>query len=192
MQITIRSVNFTRIWNHFLHSGVTHYCGAPTVQVLSPFHSSILDFMYNNVVIDWYRQWPSRKETASTHICYYSRGVSNSSSHRWAWEEGHKACPCLRIDVRIFCFGISIFHIGYDDGNVLVFTWLQGGEWKFICMSIKGVEYTFLDIRTFHPKLWPTVLGETASWRACKAHGPSRSKLCNSARGARSATGQGR
>ncbi|RDB15670.1 putative acyl-activating enzyme 1, peroxisomal [Hypsizygus marmoreus] len=32
-QITLRNVNFTHIWNHFLHSGVTHYCGAPTVQI---------------------------------------------------------------------------------------------------------------------------------------------------------------
>lgn len=32
-QITLRTVNYTQIWNHFLHSGVTHYCGAPTVQI---------------------------------------------------------------------------------------------------------------------------------------------------------------
>ncbi|KAF8078465.1 AMP-dependent synthetase and ligase [Lyophyllum atratum] len=32
-QITLRTVNFTHIWNHLLHSGVTHYCGAPTVQI---------------------------------------------------------------------------------------------------------------------------------------------------------------
>lgn len=34
-QITLRTVNFTHIWKHFLHSGVTHYCAAPTVQVNS-------------------------------------------------------------------------------------------------------------------------------------------------------------
>lgn len=33
MQITLRSVNYTHIWNHLLHSGVTHYGAAPTVQV---------------------------------------------------------------------------------------------------------------------------------------------------------------
>ncbi|TFK30585.1 AMP-dependent synthetase and ligase [Coprinopsis marcescibilis] len=32
-QITLRTVNFTHIWNHLIHSGVTHYCGAPTVQI---------------------------------------------------------------------------------------------------------------------------------------------------------------
>jgi len=32
-QITLRTVNNTQIWNHFLHSGVTHYCAAPTVQI---------------------------------------------------------------------------------------------------------------------------------------------------------------
>ncbi|KZW02275.1 AMP-dependent synthetase and ligase [Exidia glandulosa HHB12029] len=32
-QVTIRSVNNTHIWNHFLRTGVTHYCGAPTVQI---------------------------------------------------------------------------------------------------------------------------------------------------------------
>ncbi|KAL0950993.1 hypothetical protein HGRIS_007738 [Hohenbuehelia grisea] len=32
-QITLRTVNYTLIWKHFLHSGVTHYCGAPTVQI---------------------------------------------------------------------------------------------------------------------------------------------------------------
>ncbi|KAI0029620.1 acetyl-CoA synthetase-like protein [Vararia minispora EC-137] len=32
-QLIIRTVNFPTIWKHFLHSGVTHYCGAPTVQI---------------------------------------------------------------------------------------------------------------------------------------------------------------
>ncbi|TFK41006.1 hypothetical protein BDQ12DRAFT_678730 [Crucibulum laeve] len=32
-QITLRTVNYTHIWNHLLHSRVTHYCGAPTVQI---------------------------------------------------------------------------------------------------------------------------------------------------------------
>ncbi|KAH7915387.1 hypothetical protein BJ138DRAFT_1141987 [Hygrophoropsis aurantiaca] len=32
-QLTIRSVDYALIWKHFLHSGVTHYCGAPTVQI---------------------------------------------------------------------------------------------------------------------------------------------------------------
>ncbi|KAF8898581.1 hypothetical protein BD779DRAFT_1431789 [Infundibulicybe gibba] len=32
-QITLRTVDFTLIWNHLLRSGVTHYCGAPTVQI---------------------------------------------------------------------------------------------------------------------------------------------------------------
>lgn len=32
-QITMRSVDYPLIWKHFLNSGVTHYCGAPTVQI---------------------------------------------------------------------------------------------------------------------------------------------------------------
>ncbi|KAF8832478.1 hypothetical protein HHX47_DHR1001552 [Lentinula edodes] len=32
-QITMRSVDYPLIWKHFLHSRVTHYCGAPTVQI---------------------------------------------------------------------------------------------------------------------------------------------------------------
>lgn len=32
-QITLRTVNYSQIWNHFLYSNVTHYCGAPTVQI---------------------------------------------------------------------------------------------------------------------------------------------------------------
>ncbi|KAG9314496.1 hypothetical protein JVU11DRAFT_5293 [Chiua virens] len=32
-QITIRQVNYPQIWKHLLNSGVTHYCGAPTVQI---------------------------------------------------------------------------------------------------------------------------------------------------------------
>ncbi|KAF8844063.1 acetyl-CoA synthetase-like protein [Paxillus ammoniavirescens] len=32
-QIIIRQVNYPEIWKHFLASGVTHYCGAPTVQI---------------------------------------------------------------------------------------------------------------------------------------------------------------
>lgn len=34
MQITLRTVSYPHIWNHLINSGVTHYCGAPTVQVL--------------------------------------------------------------------------------------------------------------------------------------------------------------
>ncbi|KAF8973713.1 hypothetical protein BDZ97DRAFT_1900508 [Flammula alnicola] len=32
-QVTLRTVNYTQIWNHLLYSGVTHYCAAPTVQI---------------------------------------------------------------------------------------------------------------------------------------------------------------
>ena len=32
-QITLRSVDYSVVWRHFLGSRVTHYCGAPTVQV---------------------------------------------------------------------------------------------------------------------------------------------------------------
>ncbi|KDQ63757.1 hypothetical protein JAAARDRAFT_148420 [Jaapia argillacea MUCL 33604] len=32
-QITLRAIQFPLIWNHLLNSGVTHYCGAPTVQI---------------------------------------------------------------------------------------------------------------------------------------------------------------
>ncbi|CAG7847718.1 Acetate/butyrate--CoA ligase AAE7, peroxisomal; AltName: Full=AMP-binding protein 7; Short=AtAMPBP7; AltName: Full=Acetyl-CoA synthetase; AltName: Full=Acyl-activating enzyme 7; AltName: Full=Butyryl-CoA synthetase; AltName: Full=Protein ACETATE NON-UTILIZING 1 [Serendipita indica DSM 11827] len=32
-QVTIRTVDYKAIWGHFLYSGVTHYCGAPTVQI---------------------------------------------------------------------------------------------------------------------------------------------------------------
>ncbi|KAG6381313.1 hypothetical protein JVT61DRAFT_5721 [Boletus reticuloceps] len=32
-QITIRQVDYPQIWKHLLNSGVTHYCGAPTVQI---------------------------------------------------------------------------------------------------------------------------------------------------------------
>ncbi|KDQ12888.1 hypothetical protein BOTBODRAFT_34031 [Botryobasidium botryosum FD-172 SS1] len=32
-QVTIRAVRFPDIWKHFIKSGVTHYCGAPTVQI---------------------------------------------------------------------------------------------------------------------------------------------------------------
>ncbi|EJF66260.1 AMP-dependent synthetase and ligase [Dichomitus squalens LYAD-421 SS1] len=32
-QICLRSVSYPHIWNHLINSGVTHYCGAPTVQI---------------------------------------------------------------------------------------------------------------------------------------------------------------
>lgn len=32
-QIILRSVDYPLIWKHLLHSNVTHYCGAPTVQI---------------------------------------------------------------------------------------------------------------------------------------------------------------
>ncbi|KAJ7293387.1 AMP-dependent synthetase and ligase [Mycena rebaudengoi] len=32
-QITLRTVDYPLIWNHLLNSSVTHYCGAPTVQI---------------------------------------------------------------------------------------------------------------------------------------------------------------
>ncbi|KAJ7786109.1 hypothetical protein B0H16DRAFT_1295324 [Mycena metata] len=31
--ITLRTVDYSLIWKHFLNSAVTHYCGAPTVQI---------------------------------------------------------------------------------------------------------------------------------------------------------------
>jgi hypothetical protein len=32
-QTTLRTVDYSLIWKHFLGSRITHYCGAPTVQV---------------------------------------------------------------------------------------------------------------------------------------------------------------
>ncbi|KAI0004170.1 acetyl-CoA synthetase-like protein [Russula compacta] len=32
-QVILRSIDYSLIWKHFLNSGVTHYCGAPTVQI---------------------------------------------------------------------------------------------------------------------------------------------------------------
>ncbi|THH20011.1 hypothetical protein EW146_g1276 [Bondarzewia mesenterica] len=32
-QLTLRTINYPLIWKHLLHSNVTHYCGAPTVQI---------------------------------------------------------------------------------------------------------------------------------------------------------------
>ncbi|KIY45402.1 acetyl-CoA synthetase-like protein [Fistulina hepatica ATCC 64428] len=32
-QVTIRAVSYPVIWRHFYQSGITHYCGAPTVQI---------------------------------------------------------------------------------------------------------------------------------------------------------------
>ncbi|KAF7306746.1 putative acyl-activating enzyme 1, peroxisomal [Mycena indigotica] len=37
-QITMRTVDYPTIWKHFLNSSVTHYCGAPTVQVVYTIH----------------------------------------------------------------------------------------------------------------------------------------------------------
>ncbi|KAI0001859.1 acetyl-CoA synthetase-like protein [Russula vinacea] len=39
-QITMRTVDYSLIWKHFLNSGVTHYCGAPTVQIGIANHPS--------------------------------------------------------------------------------------------------------------------------------------------------------
>lgn len=35
-QITLRNVSYPLIWNHLCNSSVTHYSGAPTVQVSIP------------------------------------------------------------------------------------------------------------------------------------------------------------
>jgi len=32
-QITMRTVDIPCIWKHLLHSGVSHYCAAPTVEI---------------------------------------------------------------------------------------------------------------------------------------------------------------
>ncbi|PIL24412.1 transporter [Ganoderma sinense ZZ0214-1] len=32
-QVCLRSVSYPHIWHHLINSGVTHYCGAPTVQI---------------------------------------------------------------------------------------------------------------------------------------------------------------
>ncbi|KAI0257390.1 acetyl-CoA synthetase-like protein [Lactifluus subvellereus] len=39
-QITLRTVDYSLIWKHFLGSRVTHYCGAPTVQIAITNHTS--------------------------------------------------------------------------------------------------------------------------------------------------------
>ncbi|KAH9968801.1 acetyl-CoA synthetase-like protein [Russula dissimulans] len=39
-QITLRTVDYSLIWKHFLNSRVTHYCGAPTVQIGITNHPS--------------------------------------------------------------------------------------------------------------------------------------------------------
>ena len=56
-QITLRTVDYTLIWKHLLHSKVTHYCGAPTVQVCALFSCSIkLLPILIHYYVDWYRE----------------------------------------------------------------------------------------------------------------------------------------
>jgi len=56
-QITQRAVNNQLIWKHLLHSGVTHYCGAPTVQV-GPVVKNTDIFFQLNFFLDRYSQRP--------------------------------------------------------------------------------------------------------------------------------------
>lgn len=51
-QITIRAVRYDIIWKHFKHSGVTHYCAAPTVQIgiLSAPHASRVDRQVSAII----------------------------------------------------------------------------------------------------------------------------------------------
>jgi len=38
-QLTMRNIDYPRIWHHFLNSNISHYCAAPTVQVRTPVQS---------------------------------------------------------------------------------------------------------------------------------------------------------
>lgn len=51
-KITLRNVSYPIIWNHLINSGVTHYCGAPTVQVRLSYYLPVhLDFPFDRS--DW-------------------------------------------------------------------------------------------------------------------------------------------
>ena len=50
-QITLRNVSYPLIWNHLRNSYVTHYCGAPTVQV-KPHRTPVLRSGFDARLLD--------------------------------------------------------------------------------------------------------------------------------------------
>ncbi|KAH9486780.1 Acetate/butyrate--CoA ligase AAE7, peroxisomal [Psilocybe cubensis] len=49
-QVTLRTVNYTQIWNHFRHSGVTHYCAAPTIGIVNDPQASKLPHQITAII----------------------------------------------------------------------------------------------------------------------------------------------
>ncbi|KAJ3561109.1 hypothetical protein NP233_g10400 [Leucocoprinus birnbaumii] len=66
-QITLRTVNYSQIWDHFLHSGVTHYCGAPTVQVKANQQTNDNKPLISST--DWRGKRSTSTQTATERDC---------------------------------------------------------------------------------------------------------------------------
>jgi hypothetical protein len=101
-QITIRSVDYSAIWNHFLNSSVTHYCAAPTVQVSS---SSVWLNTANLILFalaDWHCECPRKEEASTTNNGSHCWVCANCSPHRRTRKDWHKTCSCLWVDVCAF------------------------------------------------------------------------------------------
>ena len=51
----MRNVDYPIIWKHLLHSGVTHYCAAPTVEE-SVFPYVVSPYLILSNFADWNRE----------------------------------------------------------------------------------------------------------------------------------------
>ena len=96
-QITLRNVSYPLIWNHLCNSSVTHYCGAPTVQVKTLSHprAQRQDFDASRSPIDRARQLPWGEEAGKTRHCHHRRLCPNGSSYFVLRKDRNQPCPCL-------------------------------------------------------------------------------------------------
>ena len=113
-QICLRSVSYPLIWNHLFNSGVTHYCGAPTVQVRVARLSGgfiIIGVAELTEIVPKRTQTPPAhtdralqraRSTASPKASHrdYCGLRADRAPHRRAREDQHQARARVRPDVR--------------------------------------------------------------------------------------------
>ena len=167
-QITLRNVSYPLIWNHLCHSRVTHYCGAPTVQVspapfLNPSSEIGLWRARLTPLTDRSRQLPRSKEIAETHHCHHRGFRSNGTPHRRARKDWNQPRPCLWSHV---CTSIPLFNLPNNSSHPFT----QRG--KFRMHYIHLTPHTPPpDIRPIHSQPPARLMAGTSLGGACETHG---------------------
>lgn len=96
-------MNNQLIWKHLLHSGVTHYCGAPTVQVCAGRYGLQCIDLWDHSV-DWHCEPPTCEATWSSYYDNRRRLRPNCTPNRRIRQEEHKCRACIRFNVSLASF----------------------------------------------------------------------------------------